>query len=125
MTSVIVLETANENYELSIYLLPFITILPSRENEGRKDANDDNDDDKYKNWLSRCANTNLCTRASLEFDPSQRVFSSAIYIDVAMPRGPVRRETVSFLEKQITDVDQRHGDDLLFGSGLTKERQKK
>lgn len=100
------------------YLL--IAASPSRENEG---GNDD-DDDKYKNWLSQCANTNLRTRASLEVKPGQRVLSAAIYIGVAMPRGPVRREIVSFLEKQITGVDQRRGDDLLFGLGLTKERHK-
>lgn len=104
------------------YLL--IAASSSRENEGGNDANDDDDDDKYKNWLSRCANANLRTRASLEVKSGQRVLSTAIYIGVAMPRGPVRREIVSFLEKQITGVDQRRGDDLLFGLGLTKERHK-
>lgn len=106
-------------------------ISPSRENKGgndvdaNADANDDNDDDdEYKDWLSRCANTNLRTRTSLGVIPGQRVLSAAIYIGAAMPRSPVRRETVSFLEKQITGVDQRRGDDLPFGLGLAKERHK-
>lgn len=76
------------------------------------------------NTRTDCANTNLRTRTSPEVNPGQRVLSAAIYIGVAMPHGPVRREIVSFLEKQITGVDQRRGDDLLFGLGLTKERHK-
>lgn len=113
MTSVIVLEAANENYELlPIYLLPFHHRAKMKAETMRRRRRVQEID-----RLSAQIRTFVCERP-WRSSQVKRVLSAAIYIDVAMPRGPVRRETVSFSEKQITGVDQRRRD-LLFGFGLT------
>lgn len=60
-------------------------LLTSRESEGGNHVDDDDDDDD--DGSSRCANTDLSTRASLGVNPGQRELRGNIYIGAAMPLG--------------------------------------
>lgn len=102
MTSAGLLEAANENYELPTY-------LPTTYYYHRHRART-----KAETTTSTTTTTDRLEaqiRTSVRGRPwgSSRVKenSTAIYICAAMPRGSVRRETVVFLRKRITGVDQR------------------
>lgn len=121
MISAVVLEAAKENYELPTYLLPSRYCARTKAETLRTKTT-------TTNTRTDCLGAQIRTSVRGRLwgvNPGQRVFFTAIYIGAAMPRGPVRRETVSFLEKLITGVDQRRGDDLPFGFDLTKEGHKK
>lgn len=97
MTPVVALEAVSKNYELPLYLLP---------SRARTKAETTWTTDRLG------AQIRIYVRGRPRGSTRVKENFAAIYIGAAMPRSPVRRETVVFLGKQITGVDQRRGGDL-------------